>query len=71
MDEVHQRIAEQIRELARRRKILLTHLPQRAGVSETHFFMVLRGDRSPTVRWLTQIAAVLECDVADLLKRPR
>jgi transcriptional regulator with XRE-family HTH domain len=71
MDEVHQRIAGRIRELAAKRNIALTYLPDRAGVARSYYWSVLAGHASPTIRWLERIAAVLEVDVEDLLKRPR
>jgi hypothetical protein len=52
------------------RGILITHLPDRAGISRSTFFYVMKGKVSPTVRWLDQVASALACDVADLLAKP-
>jgi len=32
-------------------------------------FGVLKGEVSPTVRWLKQLADALDCDVADLVAK--
>jgi len=68
-DAVHRRIARNIRARAEERGIPITHLPDRAGVSRSTMFGVLKGDVSPTVRWLKQLADALDCDVADLVAK--
>lgn len=70
MDELHRRIAANIRRIARAKKLVLTHLPDHAGVGRGHFFAVLAGERSPTIAWLAKIASALDVDVSDLV-RPR
>lgn len=47
----------------------LSHIPDRAGVGRANFWVVLRGETSPTLGWLVKIAKSLECDVADLLSK--
>jgi transcriptional regulator with XRE-family HTH domain len=42
----------------------------RAGVSRSHFWEVMAGHRSPTLKWLSKIAASLEVD-ASVLLQPR
>ena len=69
MDELHRRLEARIREWAKRRKIAITHLPDRAAVTRSHFWAVLRGQRSPTLKWIAKIAKALDIDAADLLKR--
>lgn len=69
MDELHRRVVKRIRQLARTKKVPLSHVPDRAGVSRSHFWDVLRGDKSPTLKWLERVATVLESDVEDLVKR--
>ncbi len=69
VDALHRRIARNIRVHAKAQDILITHLPDRAGVGRSSFFMVMKGRTSPTVRWLDQVAAALDCDVADLLAK--
>lgn len=68
-DEIHERVVAQIRALARRRKIPISHLPDRAGVSRSHFWDVMKGRASPTIEWLQQIAVALGVDVEELVKR--
>jgi hypothetical protein len=67
VDAIHRRLAQNIRERAKARHIAVTHLPDRADVGRTSFFAVLKGQTSPTVRWLSKIAKALDCDPADLL----
>ena len=69
MDAVHRRIARNIRARAKVKNILITHLPDRAGVGRSSFFNVMSGESSPTVRWLVKIAQALDCDMADLTVR--
>lgn len=70
MDELHQRVADRIREIAERRKLPVTHLPDRAGVGRSHFWDVIAGRSSPTLAWLVRVAAALDVDVAELLAPP-
>jgi hypothetical protein len=68
VDELHRRVAKRIRELANTAKIPVTHLPDRAGVSRSHFWEVMAGNKSPTLKWLGKIAASLEVDASALLQ---
>ena len=68
MDDLHQRVTKRIRELAKAAKVPVTHLPDRAGVSRSHFWEVMAGNRSPTLKWLGKIAASLEVDASLLLQ---
>jgi hypothetical protein len=61
VDVLHARLVENIKKQAERRGILLTHLPDRADLSRSHFWAVMKGSRSPTLGWVTKIAAALEC----------
>jgi transcriptional regulator with XRE-family HTH domain len=56
-----------VRRRAKALGIPLTHVPQRAGVSSSHFWAVLKGTKKPTVAWLRKLAAGLECDVSELI----
>jgi transcriptional regulator with XRE-family HTH domain len=67
VDETHRRVAARIRALARQRRIPLSHVADRAGVSRTQLFDVLAGRKSPTLAWLVKLAAALDVDVAELL----
>jgi hypothetical protein len=71
VDAIHRRLVRNIRARARARGILITHLPDRAGLGRTNFFAVMNGKSSPTVRWVAQLARALACDPADLLARSR
>jgi len=72
VDELHKRLAANVRRIANERGISLTHLPDHAGITRSHFWAVLAGDKSPTLRWLQTLAKALDVDVADLLaKRSR
>lgn len=66
-DELHRRVAVRIRALAKAKGLPLSHLADRAGVSRSHFWEVLRCGRSPTLSWLNEVAKVLEVDVVALL----
>jgi transcriptional regulator with XRE-family HTH domain len=67
--DVHRRLAVNVRRLAKRRGIAITHLPDAAGVSRAFLFAVLKGESSPTLDWLETLAAGLSVDVLDLLAR--
>lgn len=69
MSEAHRRLAKNIRRIAKERRIAVTHLADRAGVSRAEVFNILKGDRSPTLRWLEAIALALEVDIQELLRR--
>ncbi|MBM4380474.1 MAG: helix-turn-helix transcriptional regulator [Deltaproteobacteria bacterium] len=60
----------QIREVARQRGLLLSHVPDRAGVSRSHFRAVMQGRKSPTLDWVERISASLELDPVALLNQP-
>lgn len=66
-DELHRRLARRVRELARAERIPVSHLPDRAGVGRAHFWDVLGGRKSPTLRWMGQIAEALDVDASELL----
>jgi transcriptional regulator with XRE-family HTH domain len=69
VDELHKRVATAIRRIATERKMPLTHLPDRAGVTRSHFWAVLGGKKSPTLRWLERVADALDVDVSDFVVR--
>jgi transcriptional regulator with XRE-family HTH domain len=60
----------QVREVARKRGLVLSHVPDRAGVSRSHFWDVMQGRKSPTLEWVERISASLELDPAELLGPP-
>jgi len=59
-----------LRAAARERGLKLTHVPDLAGVSRSHFWDVMAGRKNPTVRWLVKITSPLQCEPADLLGGP-
>lgn len=71
MDALQRRVVGRIRELAKRRAIVVTHLPDRAGVTRSHFWRVLNGGASPTLGWITKIAKALDVDPMELLRQDR
>ena len=71
MDELHRRVVRHIRAAAKRERIPVTHLPDRSGVSRSHFWDVMAGRSSPTLSWLKKIADALDADAADLVARDR
>jgi hypothetical protein len=56
-----------VRDLAARRNIVLSRLPEQAGVARSHFWDVLRLKKSPTLAWLERVARALDADAAALL----
>jgi len=69
-DEILQQMVARLRAMARARRLLLAHIPDMAGVSRSAFWDVLAGRRSPTLGWVTRIAAALRCEPAHLLFGP-
>ncbi len=67
-DELHRRVARRIRQMAAQRRVKISHLPLLAAVSAAHFFDILALKKSPTLRWLGDVAAALDCDAAELLR---
>jgi transcriptional regulator with XRE-family HTH domain len=70
VDALQRRVVARIRELAKVRGIAVTHLPDRAGVARSHFWNVLRGTTSPTLRWVGQISKALAVDPGELFRNP-
>ncbi len=58
-----------IRSIAAERKVPISHLPDRAAVSRSHFFDVMKGEKSPTLKWLGKVADALDVDAGDLVAR--
>ncbi len=69
MRELQARLISNIKESAKRKKITLTHIPDRAGSSRTHFWDVLAGRKAPTIGWVEDIAKALEIDPGELFKK--
>jgi transcriptional regulator with XRE-family HTH domain len=67
--EVRKRVASRIRRFAKERRIAITHVADRAGVSRAYFFEVLAGRENPTIGWLVKVGEALDIDPGDLLAR--
>lgn len=68
MSQLQRRLVTRVRDLTGRKGLTLSELPELAGVARSHFFDVLRLEKSPTLAWLERIARALDVDVAQLLK---
>lgn len=66
-DQIHRRFVERLRAAAKARRLQLTHVPDLAGVSRSHFWDVLAGRKSPTLWWVGEVAGALRCEPAELL----
>ncbi len=69
VDELHKRLVKNIRRTAKAARIAVTHLPDRAAVSRSHFWDVMGLKKSPTLKWLKKVAEALEVDASELLAR--
>ena len=69
MDELQRRLVRRIRENAARKRVPLTHLPDRAGVARSHFWEVLRGGKSPTLKWIAKVSKALGVDPEELFRK--
>jgi transcriptional regulator with XRE-family HTH domain len=68
VDDLQRRVVARIHEFAKRKQIAVTHLPDRAGVARSHFWKVLNGTTSPTLRWITKIAKALNVGALELFQ---
>jgi transcriptional regulator with XRE-family HTH domain len=62
MDRHHQQLAQRIRDLAEERGVTLTHLADFSGRSRSHFWDVIAGRKSPTLKWLVSVAEALKVE---------
>ena len=69
MDALQKRVVGRIRRIADERSIPLSHLPDRAAIARSHFWNVMAGKKSPTLRWLGKVASALDVDAEELLAR--
>jgi len=68
MDQHHHELSRRIRALAQERGITLTHLADFSGRSRSHFWDVMAGRKSPTLKWLVSISGALEVEPWVLLR---
>jgi len=71
MDQYHQILAQRIRDLADAKGIALTYLADLSGRSRSHFWDIMGGRKSPTLKWLIGIAEALEVEPWELLVPPK
>ena len=69
MDDLHRRLVRKIKATAKKQRMPISHLPDHAGVARSHFWDVLAGRKSPTLAWVSKIAAALDVDGGDLVAR--
>lgn len=67
-DELRARVAQRIREVAKRKKITLTRLADEAGMSRSHLWIVLRGESAASLDVLAKLAAALDVDPSALVR---
>ena len=70
-EELRDRLAQRIREHAKRKGITLTDLADRAGVSQAAFWSSMSGKTGPSIDYVAKVAAALDIDPGELLKKPR
>jgi transcriptional regulator with XRE-family HTH domain len=66
--ELHRRVAKNIKRFAKLRRITLSHVPDRSGMSRAQFWRILAASHSPSLRMLHRIADALEVKVEDLVR---
>lgn len=71
MDDLQARVVVRIRELAKAGRIPVSHLPDLAGVSRSHFWEVMGCRKSPTLQWLERVAEALSVDAVEFLMPPK
>ncbi len=69
MSELQNQLVEALRRVAEEQRVVLSHLPDRAGVSRSHFWDVLKGRKSPTLESIEKVATSLEVRPEILLHR--
>lgn len=70
-EELRDRLAKRIREIAKRRGVTLTELADRAGVSQAGFWEAMSGRSGPSIDFVAKVAAALDVDPDELVKRYR
>lgn len=64
-----ERIARNVRRLVKKRGWTLEQVALEAGLSRSHFFYVLTGQRTPSMMTLKKITDAFRVDVSELWKR--
>lgn len=67
-DKLQQIFVDRVREAAKEQNMPISHLPDVAEVGRAHFYLVMKGTRSPTLRWMGKIANALDTPLHELLE---
>ena len=70
-EELRDRLAQRIRDVAKRKGVTLTVLADRAGVSQAGFWLAMSGKSGPSIDFVAKVAAALDVDPDELVKRYR
>jgi len=70
-EELRKRVAERIREAAKRKGITLADLASRAEVSEAGLYLALSGKSGPSIDFVAKVAMALDVDPSALVKPQR
>ena len=70
-EELRARVAQRIRELAKRKGLPLTRLADEAEVSRAHLWTILNGESAVSIDFLAKLAKVLGVDPDELVRRYR
>jgi transcriptional regulator with XRE-family HTH domain len=63
------RIEKNVRRLVKRRGWPLEQVAMEAGLSRSHFFYILTGQRTPSMMTLKKLADAFRVDVSELWRR--
>lgn len=70
-EQLRARVAQRIRDAAKRKGLPLTRLADDAGVSRAHLWTILNGDSGASIDFLAKLALVLNIDPDELVRRYR
>lgn len=70
-EELRERLAQNIREVAKRKGVTLTDLADRAGVSQAAFWESMSGRSGPSIDFVAKVAMALDVDPSVLVRPSR
>lgn len=70
-EELRARVAQRIRDAAKKKGIPLTRLADEAGVSRAGLWVILNGESGASIDTLAKLALVLNIDPDELVRRYR
>lgn len=70
-EELRGRLAQRIRDVAKRKGVTLTDLADQAGVSQAAFWEAMSGRSGPSIDFMAKVAMALDVDPGDLVRRYR